>query len=307
MSLVSPIKTVVQVVTDLDASRKIYEQAIGLTCVGEKKVSLSDVVEIWGVRHGEFRIARFARDGEDFGCIDFVENREACESIRETHRSFDYGPMTLNFRTNDLESAIEKLRAAGAEPTTEILEYNVGKPIREIMAVTKTGERLTIIEVGGKDESQPVFNEAIATVGFVTPQMSESKHFYEQAFGMTLSIAFQAAGSPFDRLLGVDVLEKLDFATFTSDGIWTGKVELLELAVGGEPARNTNEFADLFHTGYTFTTFLTEDIHEVAASCRSVGAEIIVEPKKSERPFHEGKRAMIVRSLGGEYLEIIEG
>lgn len=306
MSLVSPIKTVVQVVADLDISRQIYETALGLTCIGEKQIPLADVTEIWGVTSGEFRIARFARDGEEFGCVDLVENRKVIESIRDANRSFDYGPMTLNFRTNNLESAIEKLHDVGAEPTTEILEYNVGKPMREIMAITKTGERLTIIEVGGKDKSRPVFYEAIATVGFVTPQMSESKRFYEHAFGMTLSISFQAAGSPFDRLLAVDVLEKLDFATFTSDGIWTGKVELLELAVGDEIAKNTNELADLFHTGYTFTTFLADDIDAVATGCRAVGAEIIVEPKKFDRPFHEGKRAMIVRSLGGEYLEVIE-
>jgi catechol 2,3-dioxygenase-like lactoylglutathione lyase family enzyme len=305
MSLISPIKTVVQVVSSLDHSRRLYENALGLTCVGEQAVALDAVSEIWRVTGGEFRIARFARAGEDFGCIDVVENKFASSRIRDPQRSFDFGVMTLNYRTNNLEAAIDKLRSCGAEPTTEILEYNIGKPIREIMAITDTGERLTIIEVGGTDAEMPVFNEAIATVGLVTPRMSESKRFYEQAFGMTLSIAFQAEGSPFDRLLGVDDLRKLDFATLTSDGIWTGKVELLELDVGLNPA-NTNELADFAHTGYTFVTFLADDLDAVAASCRAVAAEIIVEPKIFNRPFHAGHRAMIVRALGGEYLEVIE-
>ena len=97
----------------------------------------------------------------------------------------------------------------------------------------------------------------------------------------------------------------MDFATLTADGNWTGKVELLELETG-ETAQNTNEFADLSHTGYTFITFLADNLDAVAESCKKLGAEIIVKPKEFNRPFHENKRAMIVRSLSGEYLEIIE-
>ena len=155
------------------------------------------------------------------------------------------------------------------------------------------------------NDDLPVFNEAIATVGLVVPQMGDAKLFYEQGLGLATAIAFQAAGSPFDSLLGVKKLDKLDFATLTADGNWTGKVELLELETGETPI-NTNELADLAHTGYSFVTFLAENLDAVAESCRKVGAEIIIEPKAFNRPFHEGKQAMIVRSLGGEYLEIIE-
>ena len=101
--------------------------------------------------------------------------------------------------------------------------------------------------------------------------------------------------------------DKLDFATLTADGNWTGKVELIELEVADETPINTNELTDLLHTGYTFVTFLTKDIFAVAENCKNIGAKIIVEPKKFNRPFHIGKRAKIVRSRGGEYLEIIEG
>jgi hypothetical protein len=135
--------------------------------------------------------------------------------------------------------------------------------------------------------------------------MSDAKLFYEQGLGLQTAIAFQAAGSPFDSLLGVKKLESLDFATLTSDGNWTGKIELLELETGETPI-NTNEHADFSHTGYSFVTFLAEDLDAVAESCKKVGAKIVIEPKEFNRPFHEGKRAMIVRSLGGEYLEIIE-
>ena len=185
------------------------------------------------------------------------------------------------------------------------MQYNVGKPMSEKMMILPTGERLTIIQIGDATDEEPFFNEAIATAGMVVPSMVDAKRFYEDALGLTVSISFQASGSPFDALPSIKSLDKLDFATLTADGNWTGKVELLELETGETPT-NTNELADLSHTGYTFITFLADNLDAIAENCKKIGAEIIVEPKKFNRPFHEGKRAMIVRSFGGEYLEIIE-
>jgi catechol 2,3-dioxygenase-like lactoylglutathione lyase family enzyme len=304
-SLVSTIKTVIQVVKNLDESRRIYEEGLGLKCVTEAETSVNEIGELWGISDGNFRIARFAREGEDFGCVDLVENKNATATIRDKNRAFDYGIMTFNYRTNNIEKAVPMLEKIGCEAVSEVLNYNVGKPMRELMFNTPSGERLTIIEVGGVNDDLPVFNEAIATVGLVVPKMSDAKLFYEQGLGLQTAIAFQAAGSPFDSLLGVKKLESLDFATLTSDGNWTGKIELLELETGETPI-NTNEHADFSHTGYSFVTFLAEDLDAVAESCKKVGAKIVIEPKEFNRPFHEGKRAMIVRSLGGEYLEIIE-
>ncbi len=305
MSLVSTVKTVVNVVNNIDESRKIYEACLGLRCIGEAETSAAEIGKLWGVENRDFRIARFAREGVDFGCVDLVENTAANKPIRENQRVFDFGIMTLNFRTNNIEKAIPMLEKAGCKPVSEILEYNVGKPMRELMFICPTGERLTIIEVDGIKSDLPVFNEAIATVGLVVQKMFDAKLFYENGLGLKTAISFQASGSPFDSLLGVKKLDKLDFATLTSVGNWTGKVELLELETGEIP-ENTNELADFSHTGYTFLTFLTENIDAVVENCQKTGAEIIVEPKVFNRPFHTGKRAMIVRSLSGEYLEIIE-
>jgi catechol 2,3-dioxygenase-like lactoylglutathione lyase family enzyme len=304
-SLVSTIKTVVMVVKNPDESRRIFEDGLGLKCIGETQTSHKEIGEIWGVSEGNFRIVRMKREGEDFGCIDLVENPKAEKPIRDARKPFDYGILTLNFRTNNIEKAVAKLEDCGCKSVSEILDYNVGKPMREKMMILPTGERLTIIQIGEATNDAPFFNEAIATAGMVVPSMSDAKRFYTDTLGLTISIKFQASGSPFDKLLGVSTLDKLDFATLTADGIWTGKVELLELETGETPI-NTNEFADFSHTGYSFVTFLAEDLDAVAESCRKIGAEIIIEPKKFNRPFHEGKRAIIVRALGGEYLEIIE-
>jgi hypothetical protein len=305
MSLVSAIKTVVNVVKSINKSRKIYENCLDLHCIGETEVSFDEVGELWGSEKKTFRIARFTREGEDFGCIDLIENLNANEPVREKNRPFDYGIMTLNFRTNDIEKAVPILKKARCKPVSEVLEYNVGKPMRELMFICPTGERLTIIEVDGIKAKLPVFNEAIATVGLVVRKMYNAKLFYENGLGLNTAITFQASGSPFDSLLGVKKLDKLDFATLTSEGNWTGKVELLELETGETPI-NANELADMSHKGYTFLTFMTQNINDVVESCKKTGAKIIVEPKVFNRPFHLGKKAMIVRSLSGEYLEIIE-
>ena len=304
-AFVSTIKSVVLCVKNLDESRVIFEEGLGLKCAGETTTSASEIGEIWGVTGGEFRAARFAREGEDFGCVDLVENKAAEKQIRDSRKPFDYGILTLNYRTNKIEKAVAKLESLGAVSVSEILQYNVGKPMSEKMMILPTGERLTIIQIGDAAMDEPFFNEAIATAGMVVPSMADAKQFYEDALGLTLSISFQAANSPFDKLLGVATLDKLDFATLTADGNWTGKVELLELETGDNPI-NTNEFADFLHTGYTFLTFLTPDLDKIAQNCRDFGAKIVVEPIITERPFHAGKRAMIVRSIGGEYLEFIE-
>ena len=305
MSLVSTIKTVVLCVKNLDESRRIFEDGLGLKCLGETEFSHEQIGEIWGVLDGNFRIARFAREGEDFGCVDLIENKDANQTMRDSRKPFDYGILTLNYRTNNIEKAVAKLENLGATSVSEILQYNVGKPMSEKMMILPTGERLTIIQIGDATDDEPFFNEAIATAGMVVPSMANAKRFYEDALGLTVSISFQASGSPFDALLGVKSLDKLDFATLTADGNWTGKVELLELETGETPT-NTNELADLSHAGYTFITFLADNLDAIAESCKKIGAEIIVEPKEFNRPFHEGKRAIIVRSFGGEYLEIIE-
>jgi catechol 2,3-dioxygenase-like lactoylglutathione lyase family enzyme len=307
MAIVSTIKTVVQAVNNLDKSRKLYEQGLDLTCIGEEEIITDQIGELWGIEGGKLRIARYARDGEKFGCIDLVEWSNATgKTMRDINRPFDFGIMTLNYRTANIKKAVTKLQAFGCEPVSDILSYNAGKPMQEVMLNTPTGERLTILQIGDPTDDTIIFNEAVATIGMVVPSMESAQTFYREALGLEIAIAFQAAGSPFDSLLGVNQLDKLDFATLTSEGNWTGKVELLELGVGNETPINTNEFADFSHTGYTFLTFLTDNLDNVKTKCESVGAKIVVSPIEVVRPFHGKVRAMIVRSLGGEYLEIIE-
>ncbi len=291
-ALVSTIKTVVQVVADLDESRKIYEGGLGLVCVGEETTD-----SFWTLSGKTHRIARFAREGEDFGCVDLIENRNATAQIRDSSRAFDYGIVTLNYRTNNIEKAVERLREHGAEPVSEILSYDVGKPMSELMMNTSTGERLTIIQIGDPTDEEPFFNEAIATAGMVVPEMKTARKFYGEILGLGVSIEFQAKGSPFDKLLGVSTLDKLDFATLTSDGNWTGKVELLELDVPGESAKQTN--ADGSKTGYWMNTFLSENIENLAGK---LSADIV----RIERPFHGNCRAFLAKAAGGELIEVVE-
>lgn len=291
-ALVSTIKTVVQVVKNLDESRRLFEDGLGLKCIGETETN-----SFWTLSDGDYRIARFAREGEEFGCIDLIENKDGNETIRDDKRPFDYGIMTLNYRTNNIKKAIPQLEKFGAKPVSEILNYDVGKPMQECMMTTTTGERLTILQIGDADETKPTFDEAIATIGMSVPSMKKSQEFYAGNLGLDLAITFQASGSPFDTLLGVNALDKLDFATLTSDGNWTGKVELLELEVPNENA--VEPMADGTKTGYWMNTFLTENLDDLAEKFNTEIVEI-------ERPFHGKCRAFLVKASGGELTEFIQ-
>ncbi|MBX7170451.1 MAG: VOC family protein [Pyrinomonadaceae bacterium] len=307
-SLISPVKTVVMTVQNLNETRLFFEKGIGLKCIAEKETNVEEIGRIWGVEKGNFRVARFVRtDEKDFGCVDLVENNQAEKSIRNGNRPFDYGIFTLNFRTNNLEKAITILTELGAKTVSKPMTYNVGKPLHEVMFELPSGERLTILQLGEANEDLPVFSEPVATFGLISPSMKNSLRFYQDAFGMNLAMTFQHTGSPFNELLGISDEMSMGFAALNSGNNWMGKVELLELKITNQTPENTSEKADFFHRGYSFLTFLTKDIEQVKESCLENGAEIIVEPIEFNRPFHENKRAMVVRSPGGEYLEIIEG
>ncbi len=278
MFSISAVKSVVQIVRNLEESSLIYESGLDLERVHSETVN-------------DKHTATFARPGDDFGMIRLVEDPNALSPIRDVSRPNDFGIMTLNFRTNDIDRAVERLRQVGCEPISAILDYNVGKPMREVMFATPTGERLTIIEVGGKAEGLAVYTEALATVGLVIPSMSASLNFYENGLGLNKAIAFQASGAPFDSLLGVKRLDKLDFATLNSGTNWTGKVELLELETDSQPMPTD---ARPNRTGYRLVTFETNDLDSAARRCLETGAEIVDETSLS----------IVFRAPGGELIEI---
>lgn len=304
-ALVSTVKSAVQIVKNLDESRRVYEDGLGLKCVAEETFYANELTNVFGLSEGTFRVARLAREGEEFGCVDLIENYRAEKPIRDKNRAFDYGIMTLNFRTNNIEKAVLMLEKTGCEAVSDILEYNVGKPMRELMMNTPTGERLTILEVGGVNDNLPVFNEAIATVGLVVSRMSKAKRFYEKGLGLQTAISFQASGAPFDSLLGVEKLEKLDFATLTSDGNWTGKIELLELETSETPS-NANLRSDFSHSGYCYLRFLTNNLEKIIESCKKIGAKILFSSNSVKSPFRGLSKTVLVSSLSGEIIEITE-
>ncbi|MBK8149862.1 MAG: VOC family protein [Acidobacteria bacterium] len=278
MFSVSAVKSVVQVVRNLEESRVIYESVLGL-------------VRVRTASSGESRTETYALPGDDFGMIRLVENPNASAPVRDVSRPFDFGIMTLNFRTSDIDAALARLQAVGCRPISGILDYNVGKPMREAMLATPTGERLTIIEVGGRVEDVPVFSEAIATVGLVVPSMGESLRFYERGLGLTKAIAFQSSGAPFDSLLGVGRLDKLDFATLNSGKNWTGKVELLELETDANPIQTV---ASADRTGYLMAAFETDDLDAAVSAGIENGGKVI----------DRSEAAAVIRAPGGELVEI---
>lgn len=305
-SIIRPIRSVVTVVRDLESATQLLTEGIGFEVVSEAVTSTASVGEIWGVADGDFRVRRLERAGSGLGAIDLVESKAATRPIRDRGRAFDLGIFSLNFRTADLDAAVELLTALGAAKVSEPVAYDVGKPMREVLMETAEGTRITLIQIGDADPSRPLFEEPVATYGVIVPSMDQSQVFYRDALGLEVAIAFSHSGPPFDEALGIDGDLSMSFATLTARGEWMAKLELLQLDVTGETAENRSELGDFAHAGYTFLTLVCEDIEAARAACVGAGGAVIVEPKAFDRPFHEGARTMIVRAPGGEYLEIIE-
>jgi catechol 2,3-dioxygenase-like lactoylglutathione lyase family enzyme len=305
-SIAEPIGSVVMVVADIEPATRLFEEGIGLRVVGEERSTTSTIGELWGVADGDFRVRRLARADRRFGCVDLVESRRAAAAIRDPDRAFDFGIFSLNFRTADLDRALERLKALGARPISEPVAYDVGKPMREVLLEIDGGARITLIQVGDPNRTAPLFAEPVATYGVVVPSMDAAQAFYRDVFGLEVAIAFKHSGPPFDAALGIAGDLTMDFATLTARGEWMAKLELLVLEVAGEKPENRSELADFEHTGYSFLTFVAKDLERIGSACGEARAAVIVEPKRFRRPFHGDTRAMIVRAPGGEYLEVIE-
>ncbi len=304
--IVRPIRTVVQIAHDLELATDIFTNGIGFEIVGETVAKTEDVGELWGIRDAGFRVRRLARAGTEFGAVDLVESPRAASPMRDPKRAYDRGLFSLNFRTGDLDGAMVRLAALGATAISDPVGYDVGKPMREVLMDIGDGTRITLIQVGDTDVSAPLFGEPVATYGLIVPSVQSSLGFYRDALGLEVAIAFSHTGPPFDTALGIEGDLAMEFATLTAGGEWMAKLELLELNVSGTAPENRSELADFEHCGYAFLTWLTNEIGATRKICVAAGADVIVEPKRFTRPFHEGSRAMIIRAPGGEYLEFIE-
>ena len=308
-ALVSAVRSIVTRVKSIAESRILYEEGLGLTCTGEEEITAAQVEGLWGLNSGIARVAQFAQAGEPCGMVELVEWSEGLdEHIRDPHSPRDYGWLTNNQITSNMQRGLEKLSRYGARAISEPKEYMATRRITETMIDTATGERLTLIQAG-EPTAGPPFGLAVGTFGASVPDYDASIKFYRDALGLTVAFAMNHTGAPFDALLGAPEGTRLRMALMTSDGNWTGKYEALELNVpaGNAAANDANpRAADGLRNGsWMASAYAKADLELIAEMVVVGGGTVLRGPVELNRPCVGLARAMVARAPGGELLEIL--
>jgi catechol 2,3-dioxygenase-like lactoylglutathione lyase family enzyme len=308
-ALISAVRSIVARVKSVEESRAFYEQGLRLVCLSEQECDAAQIGGLWGLTQGKVRVAQFAQAGEPCGMIELVEWSEGSnEHIRDPGSPRDYGWLSNNVMTSDMERGRAHLAQFGARFVSEPKEYTATRRITESMLDTATGERLTLIQVGDATD-EPPFGRAVATFGVSVPDYDAAIRFYRDTLGLTEAFSMNHTGAPFDALMGSPAGTRLRMALLTSDGNWVGKYELLEMTVpdGFAAPCDANPRADGARNGYWMASAYAKDLDAVAANINGSGATIARGPVELDRPCAGLVRAMLVRAPGGELLELIEG
>jgi catechol 2,3-dioxygenase-like lactoylglutathione lyase family enzyme len=309
--LVSAARAVMICVRDLDAARSFYEAGLGLSCAGVTDQVDSGTRRLWGMGDGAMRIARLMKPGEAFGMVELVEwEGSAGEPIRDPSRPSDYGLLTLNFTTLEMERALPHLSSLGASFTSPPRAYEAGgRAIREAVGYAPGGERFTVLQVGeAKTNSPHPFASAVATVGIVVPSFDEARAFWCDTLGLSVILSDDKIGGTFTSLMRVPDETRMRMAIMTSGGTWTGKMMVYELTPpeGSPEARNASERADGRYTGHWMVSFVARDFDAFGEARREANVRVLRGPVEIERPFVGRTRAMTIIAPGGTPLEVTE-
>lgn len=305
--LISPIRSILIRVRDVSTAKNFYEYGMGLQRVIGHHFIKAQSTEIWEFNSGQVNIELLAQPGNPYGMIELVEWSDGEDQpIRSIDSSLDFGLFTVSYCTSNMQRALSSIVNFGAKQITEIRSYQAGgKNILETTVVAPFGERITLLQVGDVLRTEHPLREAVATVSAIVPSLQDSLRFYRDVLGLSVALNFDQSSDPFSSLLGAPSDTRLQKALLTSEGLWTGKFEFLQLTNSGV-ARDAN--ADVFGrmNGYWMISVLTEDLSKVIFACQNANATIVSQPKKWIRPFIGDVQSMIVRAPGGELIEVIE-
>lgn len=309
-ALGSPARSVMIRVRDLDSAKEFYSGALGLTYVGETSAISEGARELWEMREGDVRLARFACAGDPYGLIDLIEwSKGADEAIRNRQAPFDYGWLTINWRVGDMQRALDLVAQHGAQAVSTTKSYEAGgRTIYETMIDLQSGERATLLQVGEASDTPHPFGEAVATVGTVVESVEKSLPFYRDLLGLRVAVTINHTGEPFASLVGAPAETHLKMALLAGADTWSGKLELLEFGLpeSFNPRGDANLRADGSRNGYWMVSISTPDCVAFAEAAMKAGASIVRGPVEIDRPLIGATQAMIVRAPGGELFEIVE-
>lgn len=307
--LISTIRSVVVSVANLNRARRIYEDGFGLKCLSEIDEISDEIRKFWNLDNAKLRAAQFGKPGEQFGTLELIEisGGDSSVRLRDAIRAFDYGVLSLNFRTVDIEKALIHLKKFDIKPISEILTYEAGgKKINEVMAILPTGERVTILQVGEKQNGSILFGEPVATVGTIVDSLETAKHFYCGLLGLSPAVKIAHTGEPFTTLLGIESNASMKMAMLTANGNWTGKFEFIELNVPNEKPNDTNLLIDNIHTGYRAFSVFCDDLDKLIEHFEDSNFLVEGKPVSFVHPFVGATRALMINSPGLGRLEILE-
>ncbi|RMG50889.1 MAG: hypothetical protein D6723_11520 [Acidobacteria bacterium] len=307
---VSPVRSVMRLVSRLDEARRLYEEALGLTCLAETENIPPTMRELWGIDGHSLRMAQLGQPGEPWGTIELIQwpGADHRPSPDSPHPE-GLGLFTLNFLTKDLDRAMQRLASRGASfvSSPQVYETMPGRIIHEVVARAPTGERWTLLQIGEKiDDGQHPLGRAIATVGTMVASLEEARAFYAGILGLTVALELEGKGEPFSTLLGAPPETEMKLMLFTSGETWVGKIETLQLKLPGGDHRSTGDFALARAGGYWMMSVLVSGLDELIIRCRQRGVRLLQGPLAVERPFLGSARAMIIDGPGNIRLELVE-
>ncbi|NOT60827.1 MAG: hypothetical protein HOP19_11460 [Acidobacteria bacterium] len=173
------------------------------------------------------------------------------------------------------------------------------------MIELSSGERCTLLEVGGAKPEAPLFAEPIATAGTIVPSLDKALAFYRDALGLNVAVSIDHQGEPFAGMMGAPSSARIKMALLTSN-TWTGKFEFIELGLpAGFDQQDATVKADGLRLGYWMMSVMTPDMDMLQTACRRSGIPIVRGPATIDRPCFGRVKAMIIRGPGGEMLECL--
>ncbi len=236
------------------------------------------------------------------------------EQIRPAGQIWEAGGIfDLNFRVTNVDQKFKELLARGWTAYNEPAEYSFGPVVvSEVLMVGPDGVAFALIEriappleeVNDKAVISKSFNSTM-----IVRDIGKAADFFEYQLG------FKPAMEVLDHHLpeGANVLglphnivtnHAMDVYIFQQNGVADGSLELLHLR--GLEGRDFSERAKPYNLGITALRFPVNDIERRAATFKSNGASLVMEPTQFDLyPYGKIKSFAIELPEGG-WIEFFE-
>jgi catechol 2,3-dioxygenase-like lactoylglutathione lyase family enzyme len=128
-----PVKRVTLWVRDVEASLRVYRDALGLGVIEDKQLAGSSIAKMVGLSQASLRIVHLAAPGMDHGWIGLYAISDtqpaALPALPRPDGFPRYGQATLVLTVQDMPAIVARLRAtAGVQFVTEPTEYRKATP-----------------------------------------------------------------------------------------------------------------------------------------------------------------------------------